>query len=281
MRVGVTMCLTDGSIRPAELAGAVEDRGLDELVLPERSHVPTSRTEVSPAGPPLPDAHRRALDPFVALGAAGAATDRLRLTTGVCLVAQHDPIVLAKTVATLDLLSGGRVTLGIGFGWHPVELANHGLTVANRRAVAREKVAAMRTLWADDEAAFDGVHVSFSPIWSWPKPVQRPGPPVYLGGGPAVFGDLVAYGDGWMPYAPVHDVAGGEGELRRLASAAGRDPDGIGLIVLGVRSRPDELDRYRALGATAAVFELPTAGRDDTLRRLDRLTVVAGTTGST
>ena len=191
--------------------------------------------------------------------------------TGVCLVAQHHPITLAKTVATLDHLSGGRVVLGIGFGWNEDELAHHGVALRDRHAVTRECVLAMQRLWTDDEAAFDGEFVRFSPSWSWPKPVQRPRPPVLIGGagGPVLFRHVVEYADGWLP-------VGGSGlrellpALHRVAEAAGRDPATLRVVPFGTIPDRGKLDHYAALGIDEVVLRVPAAARDDVLPVLDR-----------
>ena len=189
MLVGVTSMLTDLTMSPSELAVAVEERGFESLWLPEHSHIPTSRESPWPGSKPgsdepLPYHYPRYVDLFVSLSMAAAVTSRIRLGSSVCLVAQHDPIQLAKQVATLDHLSGGRVILGIGYGWNREEAANHGMVEwGARREIVREKVAAMRRLWSDEVASFDGDHVHVAPSWMWPKPVQRGGPPVILGGG--------------------------------------------------------------------------------------------------
>lgn len=202
MKYGVTMFPTDRSIGIVELAHAVEERGFHSLWVPEHTHIPTSRVTPPPTGDEvLPEWYLRCLDPFVALSAAAAATQHLRLGTGICLVAQRDPIVTAKAVASLDLISGGRFSFGIGFGWNVDEMEDHGVPYKERRAIAREHVLAMQQLWANDEASFAGEQVQFSTSWSWPKPVQRPWPPVLLGGaaGPKLFAHIAEYGDGWIP----------------------------------------------------------------------------------
>lgn len=276
MQVGVMMFVTDQSVRVERLATAIEERNLHALVLPERTHLPVSRTRLFPGGPPIPAEHGRTLDPFVALAAAATVTTRLLLATGICLVAQHHPIALAKTVASLDVQSRGRFLFGIGFGWHPAELANHGLEVATRRAVAREKVLAMKALWTRDEADFVGEHVSFSRSRAWPKPVQRPHPPVLIGAGPSAFADIVAYADGWMPHAGFHhDIAGGMVSLRQLAEDRGRDPSSLSLTVLGVRATAESIEAWADLGVERAVFDLPSAPTDETLRRLDSCAAAA------
>src|SRR5690242_12973735 len=175
MRFGVTMFMTDTTMGPVELARAVEERGLHSLYVPEHTHIPTSRRTPPPTGDAeLRDEYKRTLDPFVALAMAAAATDRILVGTGICLVAQRDPIVTAKEVATLDALSGGRFMFGIGFGWNEDEIASHGVTMKQRRDIARENVLTMQALWRDDVAEFEGEHVHLAPSWAWPKPAQRP-----------------------------------------------------------------------------------------------------------
>jgi len=228
------MFATDQAIRPDRLAQELEDRGFESLFLPEHTHIPTSRLTPYPAGGELPEEYKRTFDSFVAITAAAARTERLVLGTGVCLVAQHDPIVLAKQVASVDVLSGGRLVVGVGYGWNVEEMLDHGVDPKRRRALVREKVLAMKALWTDDEASFEGDLVRFGPSWSWPKPVQQPSPPIFLGGaaGPTLFDHVIEWADGWMPI-------GGRGlstslpQLRRAAEDAGRDPDSIGVMVFG------------------------------------------------
>ena len=277
MRYGVTMFVTDVSIDVVELARAVEERGLDSLWLPEHTHIPTSRTTPHPSGGELPDKYKRSLDPLVALGAAASATTTLRLGTGILLPAQRDPIVTAKAVATLDHVSGGRLALGVGFGWNEDEIADHGVDFHQRRAVAREHVLAMQALWHDDEAEFSGEHVRIPPSWSWPKPAQRDGDgrphlPVLVGGGagPKLFAHAVEYADGWVPI-------GGAGlsstlpTLRAALAEAGRDPAGFEVVPFAAIPDHGKLDHYGDLGVTETVFDLPSAPRDEVLRVLDRV----------
>ncbi len=272
MQFGVTMFPTDLSIGPIELARAAEERGFASFYVPEHTHIPTSRATPAPAGEPLAEEYKRSLDPFVVLTAAAAVTARLRVGTGIALVAQRDPIVTAKAVASLDLVSGGRFVFGIGFGWNVEELADHGVAFADRRAVVAERVAAMKALWTEDEASFSGEHVQFDPTWSWPKPVQRPHPPVLLGGGggPKLFEAIAAYGDGWMPI-------GGAGvrralpELHAAMEAAGRDPAELIVIPFGVIPDPAKLAYYEETGFEEVVFRLPPAPADKVLPILDRL----------
>ena len=188
MKFGVTMFPTDYAIGPAELAGAVEEHGFESLFFPEHTHIPTSRRTPWPGGAELPREYSRTLDPFVALSAAATATERLRIGTGICLVVERDPITLAQEVASLDFISGGRFLFGIGGGWNLEEMENHGTDPAQRWKLLRERVLAMKAIWAEDEAEFHGRFVNFDPIWSWPKPVQEPHPPILVGGsGPHTF----------------------------------------------------------------------------------------------
>lgn len=276
MRYGVTMFATDVSIDVVELAREVEARDLDSLWLPEHTHIPTSRRTPHPSGAELPDKYKRSLDPLVALAAAATATSGLRLGTGILLPAQRDPIVTAKAVASLDHVSGGRVALGVGFGWNEDEMADHGVDYAERRAVAREHVLAMQALWHHDEAEFAGEHVTFSRSWSWPKPAQqdragRPAVPVLMGGGagPKLFAHAVEYADGWMPI-------GGAGlsealpKLRAALEEAGRDPEHFEIVPFAAVPEHGKLDHYQALGVTETVFDLPSAPRDEVLPILDR-----------
>jgi probable F420-dependent oxidoreductase len=276
MRYGVTMFATDVSIDVVELARAVEERGLDSLWLPEHTHIPTSRVTPHPSGAELPDKYRRSLDPLVALAAAANATTALRLGTGILLAAQRDPIVTAKAVASLDLLSGGRVALGVGFGWNVEEMADHGVVYAERRARAREHVLAMQALWRDDEASFSGRFVQFPSSWSWPKPTQRdaagrPAVPVVIGGaaGPTLFAHAAEYADGWMPIGG-SGLAAALPSLRDALAAAGRDPAAFEVVPYAVIPDHGKLDHYEDVGVTETVFDLPSAPRDDVLPVLDR-----------
>jgi probable F420-dependent oxidoreductase len=272
MRFGITMFATDRSMPVVDLAREAEARGFDSLYLPEHTHIPVSRRTPPPTGDAeLAEEYRRTLDPFVALGAAAAATERLRLGTGILLPAQREPIVTAKAAATLDLLSAGRLTLGIGFGWNEDELENHGVAMADRRAVTREHVLAMQALWADDVAGYAGEHVHIAPSWSWPKPVQRPGPPILLGGGagPKLFAHIAEYGHGWIPIG-----GAGLGEaiprLREAVAAAGRDPDRLEIVPFGSIPDPGKLEHFATIGVTECVFRVPSAPADEVLPVLDR-----------
>lgn len=275
MRYGITIFATDRTIGPGELARAAEERGFASLYLPEHTHIPVSRRTPAPTGDPeLDPEYSRTLDPWVALCAAGAATTTMRLGSGVALVAQHHPINLAKQVATLDHLTGGRAVLGVGFGWNREEMEDHGVDYKQRRGVVREHVLAMQALWSEDEAGFVGEHVSFDPTWSWPKPVRRR-VPVLIGGGagPLLFAHVAEYADGWIPI-------GGAGlgaalpALREAWAEAGRDPAGPDVVPFGTLPTPGKIDYYRGLGVTEVVLRVPGGDRDAALRSLDELAAV-------
>jgi probable F420-dependent oxidoreductase len=274
MRYGVTMFATDKSIGIVELAKAVEERGFDSIWLPEHTHIPTSRTTPYPAGGDLPEQYWRALDPFVALTAAAMAAPSLRIGTGIALVAQRDPIVTAKAAASLDLISGGRFSLGVGYGWNVEEMGDHGVDYKQRRALGREHILAMRALWSEDEASFDGDFISFPPSWSWPKPVQSPLPVLFGGAaGPKLFAAIAEMGDGWIPI-------GGRGmttaipELRRVVEEAGRDPGALEIIPTASIPDPGKLEHYESIGVTECVFNLPSAPADTVLAILDKQAAV-------
>lgn len=271
MRLGVTMFATDRAMRIDALARAAEERRFASLYIPEHTHIPSSRVTPPPTGADeLPEEYSRTLDPFVALMAAAAATTQLRVGTGIALVAQRDPIVTAKEVATLDFMSGGRFTFGIGFGWNREEMAGHGTEFAQRRAVTRERVLAMRRLWEDDEASFAGQHVKIEPSWAWPKPVQARLPVLIGGGGgPKLFEHIVDYADGWIPI-------GGAGltrmlpELRGMAAEVGRDPAELDVVPFGTIPDPGKLEHYASLGIEEVVLRLPSAPAEPVLRTLDK-----------
>jgi probable F420-dependent oxidoreductase len=271
MQIGVTLHCTDLAISPVELAREAEARGFYSLYVPEHTHIPVSRRTPAPTGDAeLADEYKRSLDPYVALAAAASVTRTIRLGTGVALVAQHDPIALAKEIATLDLLSGGRLVLGVGYGWNHEEMENHGIDVKRRRARVREVMLAMQALWANEVAGFEGEFVRFEPSWQWPKPLQQPRPRVLLGGapGPTLISHLAEWADGWVPI-------GGAGirqalpELRRAFEARGRDPASLHVVPLGVLPDEAKLDFYAEAGVTEAVLRLPSAPRDRVLPVLD------------
>lgn len=275
MRIGVLMFPTDKAIQPIELAREVEARGFASLWFPEHSHIPTSRR--TPWGgpqrkdaPPLPEEYWRSHDQFVALGAAAAVTSQLQLGTGICLVAQHDPLWLAKQVATLDVISEGRFLFGVGVGWNVEEMANHGIDFGTRRERAREHILAMKELWTKEEASFTGEFVNFEASWAWPKPVQQPHPPVWLGGGAGrkVFEAVVDYADGWMPNR--HPTQEHIDHLHRVAEAAGRDPATIKLGMFGAKAEAEYLDGLAERGFEWAALGLPPAEPAKVLSLLDR-----------
>ena len=279
MEFGIVMFATDYAIRPDELARAVEERGFESLWFPEHTHIPVSRKSPWPGGAELPKEYWHTHDLFVALAMAAGATTTLRVGSGICLVIERDPIVLAKEVATLDLLSAGRFLFGIGGGWNAEEMANHGTDFTRRWKVLRERVEAMKVIWRDDEAAYHGEFVNFDPIWSWPKPAQKPHPPIYLGGhGPKARQRVVRYCDGWLPIAIRAGALLEEIDaLRKQASEAGRDPRSIGISLYGVPADADTLRSYAAAGVERGIFSLPSAGRDTVLPLLDRYAAVART----
>jgi probable F420-dependent oxidoreductase len=278
MQIGVTLHATDRSMSPADLAPEAEARGFHSLYVPEHTHIPTSRRTPPPTGDDeLADEYRRSLDPYVALAAAASRAPRIRLGTGVALVAQHDPIALAKQIATLDFLSGGRLVLGIGYGWNVEEMENHGIEVRHRRARVRETMLAMQELWSKEVAEFHGEFVDFEASWMWPKPVQQPRPRVLIGGapGPKLFAHVAEYADGWLPI-------GGAGvraallDLRAAWEGAGRAWSEVHIVPMGVYPDEAKLDYYRELGVTETVLRLPSAPRDALMPVLDDYAVYVG-----
>ncbi|MFJ9118094.1 LLM class F420-dependent oxidoreductase [Streptomyces sp. NPDC102394] len=275
MRIAVTIFLTDETITPVRLARELERRGFAGLYLPEHTHIPVERATPYPAGGDLPPEYGRTLDPFVALGQVAAVTERLGLGTGITLVAQHDPIALAKQIATLDHLSGGRFTLGLGFGWNVEEAADHGVEWRTRRELVRDRMALMRALWTDEPTAYEGEFGSVRASSAYPKPVQKPrgpvvGPRTLVGGaaGPKLFSHIVEYADGWMPI-------GGRGlteslpVLRAAWADAGRDPETLQIVPYAVFPSPGKLAHYADLGIEEVVVQLPPAQEAEVLRVLD------------
>jgi probable F420-dependent oxidoreductase len=261
---------------PGVLAAWLEERGFESFWVGEHPHIPTSRATAYPAGGELPAQYLRMMDPFVSLTAAACATERLLVGTGVALPLEHDLFALAKSVATLDRLSGGRVLLGVGAGWNREELANHRPDIpwSQRYRALAECVAALRALWADDESEFHGRFYDFDPVWSHPKPLQRPHPPILCGTGRKLgTAHAVAWADAWMPIdVALGDVARKVGRFREVAVAAGRGDMPITIVALG-DSSPDALRRYRDLGVRRTVVGVaPRAGVDPapTLAVIDR-----------
>ncbi|MFF5976816.1 LLM class F420-dependent oxidoreductase [Streptomyces sp. NPDC012769] len=272
MRISTTIFLTDETITPVRLARELEQRGFAGLYLPEHTHIPVERVTPYPAGGPLPPEYGRTLDPFVALGQAAAVTERLGLGTGITLVAQHDPIALAKQIATLDHLSGGRFTLGVGFGWNKEEAADHGVDWGTRRARTREAMHLMRALWAAEPTAYEGETsgLSVRASHAWPKPVAGGTPRTLVGGaaGPGLFSHVADYADGWMPI-------GGRGltqalpALREVWEGAGRDPKALQVVPYAVLPSPGKLAHYEELGCEEVVLQLPPGGEREVLAVLD------------
>jgi probable F420-dependent oxidoreductase len=267
--LGVAAWLTDTGVGIAELARAVEEAGLESLFLTEHSHVPTSRVDLVAGDRPGEDA--RLLDQFTALGAAAACTSRLRLGTGICIVPQHDPIALAKQVATIDHISGGRFLFGVGAGWLVEELRNHGVDPARRWALMEEQLRAMKAIWTADEAEFHGELVDFDPIWCWPKPVQKPHPPLIVGGSSARSLRLAAlHGDAWGPVVDeLDEFERGLAEWRRLRTDAGRGPGEV--TVFGLDLDGERLSRFGELGVSRIVVQVPVGDAGELRRRLDDL----------
>jgi probable F420-dependent oxidoreductase len=277
MLFGVQMFATDYAIRPDTLAREAEARRFESIWFPEHTHIPTSRRSPWPGGPTLPKEYSHTHDLFVALSMAAAVTTTIKVASGICLLVERDPITTAKEVASLDHLSGGRVLFGIGAGWNAEEMEHHGTVFRTRWKLLKERVLAMREIWTKDEASFEGELVRFDPIWSWPKPVQRPGPPVILGAhGPKALARVVDYCDGWIPIGVrAGDLMADIATLRRLASERGRDPDTISVNVYGAPADRDTLAQLRDAGVTRAVFGLPPAAADKVLPLLDRYAEVA------
>jgi probable F420-dependent oxidoreductase len=272
VRVGLTTFVTDETVGPARLARLAEERGFESLWVAEHTHIPASRETPHPSGAELPREYSRTLDPFVALTAAAAATERLRVGTAICLVVQRDPIVTAKAVATLDLVSGGRFEFGVGAGWNREEMRDHGTDPRTRMRLLHERVDAMHALWTQDEASYAGEHVRFERAWQWPKPVQRPHPPVLVGGnGPTVHDRVLAFGDAWMPNLVGGDeaVLASIAELRRRGEEAGRGR--IGVTLNAASSDPERLERYARGGVDRVLLYVPLVGEGDAEARLDLL----------
>jgi probable F420-dependent oxidoreductase len=271
MRIGVFYFPTEYGIEPGELARALEDRGFESLFVCEHTHIPASRRTPFPGGGELPRRYAHTHDPFVALSFAAAATRRLLLGTGILLVPQRDPIVTAKSVASLDLLSGGRFVLGVGGGWNVEEMENHGARYETRFRLMRERVLAMKALWTEEEAAFHGEFVGFDPVWCWPKPAQRPHPPILLGGETDhTLRRVVEFCDGWFPRAGRgFDATEAVGRLRRAAEAARRDPASLSVTVFRAPAETAALAGYRGAGVDRALRDVPDLDRDGILRALD------------
>lgn len=265
MDFGIAIFPTLRTPSPGELARLTEAYGFESLWFPDHTHIPAARETPFPTGGDLPPEYARIHDPFVGLAAAAAVTERIKICTGVCLVVERDPIVTAKQVATLDHLSSGRVVFGVGAGWNREEMANHGTDPSTRMKLMRERVEAIKRIWTEDEASYEGELVRFDRIWCWPKPLQRPHPPIVLGGREGKILDRVlAYADGWMPNIPDDDQRLGQvAELRERADRP------IPVSLFAVPSDPRRLARYVDAGIERGIFYLPQGDRSETERRLE------------
>jgi len=277
MRVGVVYFPSAYGIDVRELAQALEARGYESLFFPEHTHIPTSRRTPFPSGGELPERYKHSHDPFVALSFAAAATRKLVLGTGICLIPQRDPIVTAKCVASLDQLSGGRFVFGIGGGWNVDEMENHGARYETRFQLLRERVLAMKALWTEEVAQFHGKMVNFDPVWLYPKPAQRPHPPILLGGeSDHTLQRVVEFCDGWFPRArPGFTAKEAVERLRRAAAAAGRDFSTLSISVFRAPADASVLADYRQAGIARALIEVPDGSRDEILRLLDKQAALA------
>lgn len=274
MHVGAAMFFTDYSMAPGELARALEQRGFESLWAPEHSHIPASRLSPFPNGGDLPKQYYDVMDPFVTLTAAAAATKTLKVGTGVCLVQQRDPIQTAKLVASIDQVSRGRFLFGVGSGWNAEEMEDHGTPFKSRHKIARERIESMKVIWTQDKAEYHGETVNFGPMMAWPKPVQKPYPPVIVGGAfPYGARRAIRYGDGWVPHAsrPEYgDVSDFLPQFHRMAKESGRDPGSLPVTMFRVVEELDRLRHYREIGIARVVITVPSAGGDKVLSILDR-----------
>jgi probable F420-dependent oxidoreductase len=281
MHFGASMFCTDYSMTPAELGPTLEERGFESFWAPEHSHIPTSRTSPWGGGPELPKRYYDVIDPFVGLGAMSSVTKTLKLATGVCLIIQRDPIQLAKEVATLDYLSGGRFLFGIGAGWNREEMADHGTNPKTRIALMAERVAMLKTIWTETKPVFKGEFQSFEPMMTWPKPVQKPHPPILVGGAmPHAARRAISYGDGWIPLGGRgSDIIDQLPRFRQIAAEAGRDADSMPVSVFGASMDADELSKFRDAGIQRVVFSLESEKADTVLPVLDKITNLINSIG--
>jgi probable F420-dependent oxidoreductase len=283
MKYGVAMFSTDYAIATDELARELEGRGFESIWLPEHTHIPASRKSPWPGGPNLPREYWHTLDPFVALGAAAAVTKTIKLGTGICLVIERDPILLAKEVASLDHVSQGRVLFGIGGGWNAEEMEHHGTPFGERWKILRERIGAMKAIWTQDEAEFHGKYVNFDTLWSYPKPVQKPYPPILMGGaGPHARQRAADFDGHWIPIggrAYSEPIAESMADFRARAEKAGRDPAALTVTIFGVAPDEARLAALRDAGVTRAVFFVPPATRHVVLPLLDQCAALAKKVG--
>ena len=276
MEFGVATFVTDEGIAPAPLGRALEERSLESLFVAEHTHIPVKRESQWPDGDELPRKYYRTLDPFVTLTAAAGTSERLLVATGILLVIERDPITTAKEIASLDHVSGGRVVIGIGAGWNREEMRDHGTDPATRMALLRERILAMKEIWTKEQAEFHGRFVNFDPMFCWPKPVQRPHPPIMVGGnGPKTLDRVLEYGDGWMPtyQLGLDEIARRITELERRAAEAGRDR--IPVSVYAVPGDREVIARLADAGVGRVLFDLPTLPAEQTYRTLDEFVTVA------
>ena len=280
MKYGVAMFPTDYAIQADALARELEAHGFESLWLPEHTHIPTSRKSPWPGGADLPRDYWHTLDPFVALGAAAAVTTTLMLGTGICLVIERDPIILAKEVASLDFISGGRMLLGIGGGWNAEEMEDHGTPFGERWKILRERISAMKAIWTQEEAEYHGKYVNFDKLWSFPKPVQKPYPPILMGGsGPHARQRAAEFDGHWMPIIGRDPLDEAIADLRQRAEKAGRDPAAVSVSLFGVRPDEGKLAAWRDLGVARVVFFVPSALAGTVLPLLDQYAAVAKKVG--
>ncbi len=271
MYIGVAMFSTDYAISPTALAIALEERGFESYWAPEHSHIPLSRLSAFPQGGDLPKKYYDVMDPFMVLSAAAAVTKRLKVATGICLVPQRDPIQTAKQVASLDQISGGRFLFGVGSGWNAEEMADHGTDFKQRNKVLHERIEAMRVIWTKSKPEFHGDFVRFGPMMTWPKPVQKPHPPILVGGGlPYGARRALAFGDGWMPHArrPTYRLLDRLGEFREMEKSAGRS---IPITAFGAEHDPGAWPAYRDAGLERICISIESEPADKVLPQLDRL----------
>jgi probable F420-dependent oxidoreductase len=268
MRFGVTVFPTDYGVPPGDLARAAEQAGFDSLFVAEHTHIPVSRDTPRPGGGELPRQYWHTLDPFVALTAAAAATERLRLGTGVCLVIERDPIITAKETASVDLISSGRFEFGVGAGWNREEMADHGTDFNRRFGLMRERVEAIKAIWTQEEPEYHGRYVDFGPIWSWPKPIQDPHPPVLVGGtGEKAFDRVLAYGDEWMPNRRADPATLGS-RIEELRQRAGRH---VPVTYYGADPTDEFVQAVAAAGVDRVLLQLPDTGADAVLEQYAEL----------
>jgi probable F420-dependent oxidoreductase len=273
LKFGTSMFFTDYSMAPGELGVALEERGFESVWAPEHSHIPLSRKTPFPGGGDLPKKYYDAMDPFVTLTVAAMATKTLKVGTGICLIAQRDPIQTAKLVASIDTVTGGRFLFGIGNGWNQDEMENHGTVFATRHKLARENIEAMKVIWTKSKAEYHGEFVNFDPMMTWPKPVQKPHPPVIVGGAfPYSARRAIRYGDGWIPQAArggYSEIADMIPEFRKMATEAGRDPASIEITVWFPKQDADLMKRYEDLGVARVVFNLDSDKADKVMPVID------------